>query len=36
MIIISFDFNSMYIDAMMGKFMGQIIKYKKIINQPQN
>lgn len=35
-VIISFDFNSMYIDAMMGKFMEpKSIKYKKIINQPK-
>lgn len=35
-VIISFDFNSMYIDAMMGKFIEpKSIKYKKIINQPK-
>jgi len=36
-VIISFDFNSMYIDGMMGKFMEpKSIKYKKFASQPEN
>lgn len=36
-VIISFDFNSMYIDGMMGKFMEpKSIKYKKFIYQPND
>lgn len=35
-VVISFDFNSMYIDGMMGRFMEpKSIKYKKFTSQPE-